>query len=61
MLFFVVKLMEGMDMVNDERQMLRNKILGARDLLSASEKQLRHTKFLEFAGNETLVHPVYLC
>ena len=41
MLFFVVKLMEGMDMVNDERQMLRNKILGARDLLSASE---RHEK-----------------
>ena len=39
MLFFVVKLMEGMDMVNDERQMLRNKILGARDLLSASERQ----------------------
>jgi len=38
-LFFVVKLMEGMDMVNDERQMLRNKILGARDLLSASERQ----------------------
>ncbi len=38
MLFFVVKLMEGMDMVNDERQMLRNKILGARDLLSASER-----------------------
>jgi len=33
--------MEGMDMVNDERQMLRNKILGARDLLSASE---RHEK-----------------
>ncbi len=39
MLFFVVKLMEGMGMVNDERQMLRNKILGARDLLSASERQ----------------------
>jgi 5-formyltetrahydrofolate cyclo-ligase len=38
-LFFVVKLMEGMGMVNDERQMLRNKILGARDLLSASERQ----------------------
>ncbi len=39
MLFFVVKLMEGMDMVNDERQMLRNKILGARDLQSACERQ----------------------
>lgn len=41
MLFSEVKLMEGMDMVNDERQMLRKKILGARDLLNASE---RHEK-----------------
>ena len=39
MLFFVVKLMEGMDMVNDERQMLRNKILEALDLQSACERQ----------------------
>jgi 5,10-methenyltetrahydrofolate synthetase len=39
MLFFVVKTMEGKDMNNDERQRLRKKILGARDLLSASERQ----------------------
>jgi 5-formyltetrahydrofolate cyclo-ligase len=39
MLFFGVEIMEAMNMNNDERQMLRNKILGARDLLSASERQ----------------------
>jgi 5-formyltetrahydrofolate cyclo-ligase len=39
MLFFVVKTMEGRDMNNDERQKLRKKILGARNLLSASERQ----------------------
>lgn len=41
MLFFVVYIMEGKDMNNDERQRLRKQILGARDLLSASE---RHEK-----------------
>jgi 5-formyltetrahydrofolate cyclo-ligase len=39
MLFFGVEIMEAMNMNNDERQMLRNKILGARDLLRASERQ----------------------
>jgi len=39
MLFFGLEIMEAMNMNNDERQMLRNKTLGARDLLSASERQ----------------------
>ena len=47
MLFFVVKLMEGMDMVNDERQMLRNKILGARNLLSASERHAKSSSAIQ--------------
>jgi len=41
MLFINVKIMEDMDMNNDERQRLRKQILGARDLMSASE---RHEK-----------------
>jgi 5-formyltetrahydrofolate cyclo-ligase len=41
MLFINVKIIEGMNMNNDERQRLRKQILGARDLMSASE---RHEK-----------------
>jgi 5-formyltetrahydrofolate cyclo-ligase len=39
MLFFVEKNMESANMINDERQILRKQILGARDLLSASERR----------------------
>jgi 5-formyltetrahydrofolate cyclo-ligase len=41
MLFINVKIMECMNMNNDERQRLRKQILGSRDLMSASE---RHEK-----------------
>jgi 5-formyltetrahydrofolate cyclo-ligase len=41
MLFINVKIMECMNMNNNERQRLRKQILGARDLMSASE---RHEK-----------------
>src|SRR6056300_806473 len=41
MLFINVKIMESMNMNNGERRRLRKQILGARDLMSASE---RHEK-----------------
>jgi 5-formyltetrahydrofolate cyclo-ligase len=40
-LFFVMKIVEGVDMNDDERHSLRKQILGARDLLGARE---RHEK-----------------
>ena len=39
MLFFIVHIMEGVEMNNDDRQRLRKDILGARDLMGADERR----------------------
>ncbi len=51
MLFFVVYIMEGKDMNNDERQRLRKQILGARDLLSASERHEKSSSAMQHFWN----------
>jgi 5-formyltetrahydrofolate cyclo-ligase len=46
-LFFIVHIMEGADMNNDERQRLRKEILGERDLMGADERHEKSSAAME--------------